>query len=140
METMKRKWGKPVTEVQQFQVNECIASCSLPEESKLYFALSQEFNGIEGRQDAEQRTFNHYYYLLDPAPTEGGTFTHGYFTWPVNDVKFFYSTDEIHFEETTNPYIAWASGRHDFVALENIFYRENKFQYLTITDETKNLS
>lgn len=44
METMKRKWGKPVTGVQQFAPSEYVAQCV-----KLW-SPHREFNGVPGLQ------------------------------------------------------------------------------------------
>lgn len=49
METMKRKWGKPVTEVQQFEPKEYVALCIKATSGGLYGAW-EDTNGVPGMQ------------------------------------------------------------------------------------------
>lgn len=49
METMKRKWGKPVTEVQQFVPQYCTQECSAP--ANMIWSPVPETNGLGGWQE-----------------------------------------------------------------------------------------
>lgn len=51
METIKRKWGKPVTEVQRFVPNYCQEPCTIPT-SWAVWCPSYESNGFDGFQQA----------------------------------------------------------------------------------------
>ncbi len=148
MKTMKRKWGKPVTEVQQFVPQYCTGPCSLVPGSVLFYALAQECNGQEGRQANEDHTETHTWYLLDPQPNVSNWVPEDgdCFKWEVNSYKVFHSEDDhTNFEElSVDPWVTWAEWYFPRLNItpefKNIFYRKNSFTARPITDETKNIS
>ena len=152
METMKRKWGKPVTEVQVFEAQFCQNPCELVPGVKLYWAVSQEWNGQPGRQIREERTngdSGQYCYLGPDEPTSIGTGVYSgdvgyeYYEWRYGDFKFYVKGSDGKFTPVTNWFETWAPTQPGFSALEPIFYRSNKFTAgndIVIDETTKNIS
>ena len=80
METMKRKWGKPVMEVQRFVPNYCQDPCTVPESYLRVWVPVKEDNGLEGWQqhnapagyaiDSNGRAYEGYWKLY------GATYEH----------------------------------------------------------------
>ena len=147
METMKRKWGKPVTEVQQFVPQEFVAGCSLSPGVHIYYAPSQELDGQDGRTNkGENGTWSAWVrFIPDPWENSEPNWVDGIYV-TVEDWEWF--------TESGGKYTS--QGRDWFynTAVHNLpnddhtnwhtgygtFYRNNNFTRRTITDDTKNLS
>lgn len=159
METMKRKWGKPVTEVQRFVSQFCQSPCELVPGVKLYWAMSQEqnigytgysYDDLRGRQATEQATTAGYLYMNPDTDVQfitSSTYPHdenvnpGYYQFDVTSYQF-YKKEGNKYVKTDNPFLGNSQAR-DFVKLYNTFYRQNLFTEGTdvVIDETsKNVS